>query len=315
VTYHLLSMRVAILLFALLTFAAPLCEARPLAMKPGHVGGSVKVNGQKRTFKLYIPKDRGTSERLPLVIVLHGALGNSWSAQYDSGMSEQAEKDHFIVAYPNGEWRTWNAGGCCGPARVMKVDDVGFIRELIHRVKNELPVDQDRIYVTGISNGGMMAYRLAGELADEIAAIAPIEGCMYPFKLDSSVPVSVVSIHGTEDKIIRYDGGTGSMFGYKVTAKSVSDTIQFWVMHDHCNAQPVHEEHGNVVKDLYTNGKNGTEVCLYTLKENGHAWPGGRRCTFLGDTPKDDLAASEAICSFFMSHPKQHKDVTAELAR
>ncbi|MGH9554063.1 MAG: alpha/beta hydrolase family esterase, partial [Terriglobales bacterium] len=285
--------------------------AHDLVMKPGTSHGSVKVGGKKRTFRIHIPKDCPAGQKVPLVIVMHGGVGCGWSAEWDSQMSAQSEKDHFIVVYPNGRFRSWNASGCCGPARKFHVDDVAFMHALIERFKKELPVDGDRVFVTGISNGGMLAYRLAGELPDEIAAIAPIEGCMYPFDTISTIPVSVIVVHGTADRIIRYDGGTGSMFGYKVTSeRSVPDTIQFWVDHDKCNTKPIHEQTGRVSKDLYAGGTDGTEVCLYTIHGGGHCWPGGRRCVMAGYKPYKDFSATEAIAAFFLSHPKRGTSAT-----
>lgn len=289
----------------LMTAHSPAGAAERLTMKPGKSHGFVVVRGRKRTFRLHIPKQFPADKKLPLVIVLHGALGCGWTGDWDSRMSEQAEKEQFIVAYPNAYTRTWNAGGCCGLARRWKVDDVGFMRAMIDRLKSELPIDEKRVFVTGISNGGMMAFRLGRELSDKIAAIAPIQGCMYRSQTDLDIPVSVIVFHGTNDSIIRYDGGTGSKFGYKVTAQSVADTIKFWVKHNECQTTPVREENGNVVKDLYRGGKSGTEVCLYTVKGGGHAWPGGRRCVPAGDRPSKELSATEVMCEFFKSHPKQ----------
>ncbi len=302
-------MRQGQFLFLLLILATchPVCDAHDLLVKSGNFRDSVLVDEKKRTFRLHIPKNFDSRQRLPLVIVLHGGLGSGWTGEWDSRMSQQSEQDNFIVAYPDGEYRTWNAGGCCGLARKRKIDDVAFIHALIGRVQSKVLIDRDRVYVTGISNGGMLAYRLGDELADEIAAIAPIEGCMYPPKTNSKIPVSVISVHGTADRIIRYDGGTGSMFGYKVTAQSVADTIQFWIKRDQCNSPPEHEEIGNIAKDVYSGGKGGTEVCLYTLRGGGHVWPGGRRCSVLGDRPTKEFSATEAICAFFLSHPKQRE--------
>jgi polyhydroxybutyrate depolymerase len=238
------------------------------------------------------------------MIVLHGALGSSWSAAWDSRMTAQSEKYHFIVAYPDGAWRTWNAGLCCGPARRLRVDDVSFVRAMIDRFESDIPIEKNRIFATGISNGGMMAYRLGLELSDKLAAVVSIEGCMFDSGTNPLLPVSVLAIHGTKDKIIRYEGGTGSMFGYKVKSQSVAETVDFWVSHDNCKHLPIHEEAGSVSKDLYTGGTDGTEVCLYTLKGAGHAWPGGRRCIFLGDHPSQEFSDTDAICSFCLSHPK-----------
>lgn len=320
-------------------------------MQAGTSHGSIRINGKKRTFRLHIPRglrqDRpsGTEEStepklVPLIIVLHGALGSGWSAEWDSRMSQLSEKYKFIAAYPNGAARTWNAGSCCGPARRWNVDDVRFIHEMIVRLKKELPIDPNRVFVTGISNGGMMAYTLGEQLPDDIAAIAPVQGCMFPKSPEANftmsdakiagtinggtvsqrngfggtesggaaakAPVSVVAIHGNKDRIIRYEGGTGSMFGYKVNSQSVADTMQYWVRRDQCTSIPQHEESDIVIKDLYRDGVNGTEVCLYTVKDAGHAWPGGRRCVFAGDKPSKGFSASEAMYAFFMSHPKIH---------
>lgn len=283
----------------------PAIAAKPLKMKPGTQKGSVRIGGTKRSFRLHVPKKLPAAEKLPLIVVLHGAIGTGWTGEWDSRMSEQSEKDKFIVAYPNGYTRTWNAGGCCGLARRWEIDDVAFVRAMIEKIKTELPVDSDRVFVTGISNGGMMTFRIGRELSDIVAAIAPIQGCMYPSKADMDSPISVVMFHGTKDSIIRYDGGTGSKFGYKVTSQSVADTIKYWVTHNGCKQEPLTETKGNIVKDLYTGGKNGTEVCLYTLKGGGHYWPGGRRCTIFGDKPTKEFSATEAMVKFFKEHPKR----------
>lgn len=99
-------------------------------------------------------------------------------------------------------YRSWNADGCCGLARRWQVDDVAFIRSLIGKLKEELNVDGDRIYVTGISNGGMMAYKLGCELSDQIAAIAPIDGCLYSTQKPLASPVSVIAFHGKQDFLV-----------------------------------------------------------------------------------------------------------------
>jgi polyhydroxybutyrate depolymerase len=270
---------------------------------------SVVVNGTKRTYRMYLPKTYDGSSKRPLIIVLHGGAGDAGTAEWDSRMSEQAEKDGFLVAYPNGWLRTWNADGCCGPARAKRIDDVAFIREMIEQCKRNLAVDPDRIYVTGISNGGMMAYTLAQELPDEIAAIAPVEGCMYQHGSALTAheePVSVMAIHGTADHVVPYQGGVGMLFGYKVTAPSVSDTINYWVDRDGCSKTAERSENRQVVRDIYSGGAGGAEVCLYTVKDSGHVWPGGRCCFYVGDRPKKDWSATEAMCEFFWAHPKQH---------
>lgn len=298
---------VALVVAMVLSTASFAAADSPLVMKSGTLKSYVSINGKKRSFRVHVPKNFASGEKVPLIVVLHGAIGTGWTGEWDSRMSEQSEKDKFIVAYPNGYTRTWNAGGCCGPAKRSEIDDIGFVRALIEKLKAEPPIDGDRVFVSGISNGAMMAFRIGRELSDIVAAIAPIQGCMYPSRADLDCPISVVVFHGTRDSIIRYDGGTGSKFGYKVTSQSVPETIKFWVNHNGCKREPIREEKGNIIKDLYTNGKNGTEVCLYTLKGGGHSWPGGRRCVFFGDKPTKELSATEEMCKFFMAHPKKRE--------
>src|SRR4030042_1455717 len=111
---------------------------------------------------------------MPLVIVLHGGGGTAQSTAGMTGMNVKADSSGVIAVYPNGNGRvsdekllTWNAGNCCGYALDNNIDDVGFIRELIDKLEKKLAIDKARIYATGISNGGMMSYRLACELADK----------------------------------------------------------------------------------------------------------------------------------------------------
>lgn len=141
-------------------------------------------------------------------------------------------------APPCAKYGTWNAGLCCGISKQKNLDDVEFISKLIAKLKGDFNIDGNRVYVAGVSNGGMMAYRLGHELSDQIAAIAPIEGCMYQRNETAGEAVSVIAIHGTRDPVIPYDGGTGKWLGIKLKVPSVSDAINFWVGHssgsEHC---------------------------------------------------------------------------------
>jgi poly(hydroxyalkanoate) depolymerase family esterase len=151
------------------------------SLAAGTESKTLELAGRKRTYLIHPPKGYDAKTPLPLVLVLHGAVQGAANAESMSGMSAKADKEDFLVAYPTGTSRfglapTWNAGACCGYAMTNKVDDVGFLRALIDRLEHDYTVDPKRIFVTGISNGGMMSYRLACELADRIAAIAPVEG-------------------------------------------------------------------------------------------------------------------------------------------
>jgi polyhydroxybutyrate depolymerase len=281
-------------------------------IKFGRSRHTMKVDGFTRSYYLHIPKSFTKEKHVPLIIVLHGGLGDARSAEWDSVMSKQADKDNFVVAYPNGFLRTWNAGQCCGIARVQNINDVNFIRTLIEELESKLNVDADRIYVAGLSNGGMMAYRIASELADVVAAVAPVEGCMYEQEPSLTAPVSVIAFHGMADTVVKYDGGIGWISGYQLKATPVLPTIEYWTKRNQCDPTPIREERENLTKELYTNGRCGTEVCLFTIKDGGHAWPGGRRASFVFDKPSKYVSATEEMCRFFWSHPRRREMVISE---
>lgn len=274
-------------------------------IKFGRSRHTMMLDGLFRAYYLHIPKSFSREKRVPLIIVLHGGLGDARSAEWDSIMSKQADKDNFVVAYPNGHLRTWNAGQCCGIARAQNVNDVNYIRTLIKKLHVDLNIDPDRVYVAGLSNGGMMAYRLASELSDVIAAVAPVEGCMYEQPEEFTGPVSVIAFHGKSDTVVKYDGGTGWVGTYQLKATPVQPTIAYWTKRNQCDTTPIREEDENLVKEVYRNGKNGTEVCLYTIKDGGHAWPGGRRASFVFDRPSKCVSATEVMCQFFWAHPRR----------
>jgi polyhydroxybutyrate depolymerase len=139
--------------------------------------GTIEVEGRKREYYVHTPEGYTGKTPLPLVMVLHGAIQTPEGIERMSGMSAKADVQNFLVVYPKGTGQvdTWNAGACCGYAMKNKIDDVAFFRALIAKLETDYSVDPKRIYSTGISNGAMMSYRLACELSEQIAAIAPVE--------------------------------------------------------------------------------------------------------------------------------------------
>jgi polyhydroxybutyrate depolymerase len=263
---------------------------------------TLEFGGRTRTYLIHPPRGYDSKTPVPLVLVLHGAVQGAANAESMSGMSAKADKENFLVAYPNGTSRsglapTWNAGACCGYAMTNKVDDVGFLRALIDGLEHDYTVDPKRIFVTGISNGGMMSYRLACELADRIAAIAPVEGAQ-DVECRPSGPVSVLIFHGTADLLVPYKGGkTPFQIGPKRTDTSVSSTVAFWVKQDGCSTTPKHQETSQLRIDTYSGCKDGTGVALYTIPGGHHMWPGTR-------LSHNDVAATDIMWSFFAAHPK-----------
>jgi polyhydroxybutyrate depolymerase len=274
-----------------------------LGQAAGTKSKTLECGGRTRWYLVHPPKGYDGKTLLPLVLVLHGAVQGAINVERMSGMSAKADKENFLVAYPNGTSGsglapTWNAGACCGYAMIHKVDDVGFLRALIDRLEHDYTIDPKRIFVTGISNGGMMSYRLACELADRVAAIAPVEGAQ-DLECRPSGPVSVLIFHGTADLLVPYKGGrTPFQIGPKRTDTPVSSTVAFWVKQDGCSTTPKHEETTQLLVDTYSDCKDGTGVALYTILGGHHMWPGTR-------LSHNDVPATDIMWSFFAAHPKR----------
>ena len=271
-------------------------------------------DGTSRTYRIHLPNDRAPSQPTALVVVFHGGGGNAENAARMSGMDAKADKEGFIAAYPNGTGGranamllTWNAWRCCGAALDNNVDDVAFVRALVDAVAREYPVDRKRIYATGISNGGMLAYRVGCELGDVFAAIAPVAGALNSFDCGSGPPVSVIVFHGTADKHVRFEGGKPiTAFDRHVRAdNAVPFAIDTWKQRDKCEGQPAREHTGSVWHTSLSCA-DGTAVELYAIEGGGHAWPGGRKGIRFGnvDAPTAEISATDAMWDFFARHPK-----------
>ncbi len=273
---------------------------------------SLQVAGRERTFLVHVPPQYDGVKPLPLVIVLHGGAGNGSGAAQITGFSLKADQEGFVVVYPNGagrfhnRWFTWNSGNCCGYAMDHNVDDVGFIRALIDRLEKDLKIDPKRIYATGLSNGGMMSYRLGCELSDRLAAVAPVAGALNDAICRPAEPVSVIIFHGTADPQVPYNGGEGPrrIDPHPRVDKPVSYAVSFWVNQDSCSTRPARKEKGHVVEEKYSGGRNGSEVVLCTIKGEGHTWPGGKKWAFWADEPTREISATDVMWDFFAAHPK-----------
>jgi polyhydroxybutyrate depolymerase len=271
---------------------------------PQNKPGSIKVDGRARTYSVHLPPNYDGATPLPVVFVLHGATESPEGVEKLSGMSAEADQENFIAVYPRGTGEhnparmpTWNSGACCGYAQDHQVDDVAFINALIDKLEHDYAVDTKRIFATGISNGGMMSYRLACELADKIAAVAPVEGAQ-DLTCKPSTAVSVIVFHGTADLLVPFDGGsTPFQIGSKRTDASVADTVAFWVKEDGCSAKPTHIETKKLHTDLYSGCADGTGVELYAIQGGRHMWPG---------TPLsgNSVPATDLMWKFFAQHPK-----------
>lgn len=304
-----------ILLFHFFLPAQICCAAQQgWAAQTGDIEQSLEQDGRRREYLLHLPSGYDGSRKLPLLIMLHGGGGNYRFLIKMSKMSSVADRNGFIVAYPNGSGRlnqiglTWNAGDCCGYARGHRIDDLGFLKALIDRLCSQYSIDESRIYIAGFSNGGMMAYEASCAMSDRLAAIAVVGGSMTGRECRPSRPMPVIIFHGTADRHVPYDGGPGKLakWGYAVNRKSVRYAVDFWVEQNGCSKESEKVKVRDVVAEKYTGGKNGSAVVLYTVEGGGHAWPGGERAWFRADQPTTQISASELIWDFF-SHRSRVK--------
>lgn len=284
---------------------------------PGDTRYELRQGGLTRSYVLHVPAGLAQKSAIPLVLSLHGGGGNAFSNELQTGFSKEADRSGFIVVHPNGTGEarpllnamgrgliySWNAGTCCAYAKKNNVDDVGFIRALVAEVRSKYSIDPRRIYASGISNGGMMSYRLACEASDVFAAIGVVSGALTYSPCRPSQPVSVIHIHGTADQNVPLLGGVGPKSYDREPKPPVQDAISFWAKTDGASAQAQTSTQGNVRKDDYKGSKG--EVLFYLLTGGGHSWPGGERVLAILDAPSPDLNATRVIWQFFAAHPKQ----------
>ncbi len=309
----------ALLIFWLIQ--AP-CAWAAAVQPPAQSGNPRTVNlehrGRVRTYSVYIPSHLAEA-KVPAVLVLHGGGGNGKQVMRMTGFHLKAEQEGFIAVFPDGtaslqdRFLVWNAGHCCASAMRQGVDDVGFIRDLIQSLVRDYPVDPERIFVTGISNGAMMAHRLGRELSDLIAAIAPVAGGMFGDEKQPARPVSALLINGGQDTLVPVAGGKSSLDrkrifkAFDAPLAPASFAVHYWTGADGCASGPVQEGDVDrrVAVDRYEGCREQTEVVFTLVEEIGHAWPGGAGGRRENDGSASTLDATTAIWDFFKGKRKQ----------
>jgi polyhydroxybutyrate depolymerase len=205
--------------------------------------------------------------------------------------------------------QTWNAGLFPGELNSKKADDVKYLAKVLDDVESAFNVDKKRIYVTGLSNGGMMSYRLASELADRIAAIAPVAGTMAIEKYEPSRPISVLHFHGTKDTFVPFNGPANKKdTPAYLRFRSVDDTIKACLKANGCDEtirettiDPIADKVKVIRKD-FGKGKFGSEVVLYVIENGGHTWPGMTFGLSLLGLSTNNINANEVMWDFFRRH-------------
>jgi polyhydroxybutyrate depolymerase len=257
-----------------------------------------------RSYLLHLPPADDGARSRPLVLVFHGRLGVARGMERLTGFSDLADSEGFVVAYPQGVGRSWNAGHGAGQAALRDVDDVGFVDSLIGLLVEESGADARRVAAVGMSAGASLVHRLACEVPERIPAIGAVAGTIAPSiaaSCGSALPVSVLQIHGTADPIVKWDGDVPLS---SARMESVDETVIGWVKRNRCNPDPEVE----LVDDSYKRetylATDGTEVTLYTVIGGGHTWPSGQQYlpeSMIGPT-SHVLNATKLAWDFFKGH-------------
>jgi polyhydroxybutyrate depolymerase len=285
--------------------------AAPTTMDgPGDYTFTMQHAGTTRMYRVHVPASYSSSRPMPMVMSFHGGGGNMEYQADDRyyGLTSKSESAGFIAVFPNGHSRfrsgkfaTWNAGICCGRARDENVDDVGFVREIVKRLKTQLNVDPNRIFANGMSNGGMLSYRLACEMPETFRAIASVAGTDGTRNCSPSRPVSVLHIHAKDDERVLFNGGAGSDSKQMADFVSVPDTIAKWVRLNGCSATPRRVlERPGAYCDSFSGCRGGTEVRLCVTSDGGHSWPGGIKVR-TGEPGSTAINATDLIWEFYKS--------------
>lgn len=278
--------------------SAELKSSKPASLPRTDADGSLQVGDRTRYYDLHVPSSYIKGQSLPLVLVFHGAGGDGRAMQQLTGFSQLAEQEKFLVVYPDAIDKHWDARRRVQPETK---NDIGFISALIEQLEQDYTLDRNRIYVTGFSNGGMFAHRVACELSDKIAAGAVVAATM-PENLSRisqpSQPVSMLLIHGTDDPAVPYGSGGKALL-------SVADTVKYWVAHNHCTVQQSQEvlsANSGVRLEAYKQSSNQTTVMLYTIEGGSHAWPNSSSGSGTPSRPSHSIDASTIIWDFFSKH-------------
>lgn len=268
--------------------------------------GTITVDGLERTYTLRLPSSYNGSTPMPLVIAMHGGFGSGTQLENQSQLTPKGESEGFILVYPDGypspiNIRTWNAGGCCGYAMNQNINDVGYISALLDQIIATHNIDTLRIYATGMSNGGFMSYRLACELSDRIAAIAPVSASMTIESCQPVRPVPVISFHSFLDTSVPWQGGIGD--GISNHYNSPQDSVlNAFAVHANCtvlNDTVQHDAAMTVIR--WHDCDCGAEVIAYNTQDGGHSWHGGTG-TGIGDPPSQTVSANDLMWDFFLQH-------------
>jgi polyhydroxybutyrate depolymerase len=292
---------------------------------PGEYGRWLKAQGRDRFYQFHVPRGYVKGTPIPVVMVFHGGGGNPNVVRFQSGMSDVADRETFIALYPAASHPSytdrllyWNAGLTPKDKRQKDIDDIAYVGMVLDDIAKYFTIDPKRIYATGISNGSQMSWRVGTQMANRIAAIAPVAGqrAVGEFYGPPSRPISIIYFHGRKDPYLPYDGGPTVKSAFEDEMyKPAQECIETWAKLDGCDASAVEKSaKGNASLQRWSKCKDGSEIEFWTFNSGGHTWPGGKVTKLeakggigfnkisVGEVSKD-VNASQAMWDFFKRHP------------
>jgi polyhydroxybutyrate depolymerase len=264
------------------------------------ISASITHDGIQRDYIVYIPELYDGTTTVPLILNFHGYGSNAAQQMFYGDFRDIADTEGFLLVHPEGTTfigdQFWNVGF---PGLSSTIDDVGFTEALIDELATLYAIDLDRVYATGMSNGGFMSFLLACQLSEKIAAVASVTGSMTQDTFDdcnAQHPTPVLQIHGTDDGVVLYNGNNLSI--------PIADVISYWVDYNNCETTPttttlpdVDVSDGSTVEhSVYEDGDNGITTEHMKVIGGGHTWPGSVINTA---GTNQDIDASMEIWLFF----------------
>jgi polyhydroxybutyrate depolymerase len=300
--------------------APPAARAPAARLAAGDHTFRLQHGGRNREYIVHMPRGADAQKAMPILLAFHGGGGEAEQYKQSAGLDAVSEREKFVVVYPYGvgalprRLLTWNAGECCGAAMNRNADDVGFAIAVLDDVIRRTSIDQTRVYATGHSNGGMMAYRLAAERADRIVAIAPVAGAYNLGTFAPARPVAVLDIHSVSDPRALYNGGMGPPFPGTTVRSShrpVMEGIGRWTRYNKCGDSTITETRTGqagtnnagqtAMLITWRRCASGGDVAHWKLSGVGHGWPGdssaAARERIIGK-PTSLISAAEEVWKF-----------------
>jgi polyhydroxybutyrate depolymerase len=263
------------------TSPRPILTAVPSPPAAGSYALVLDHGGEVRPYLLHVPETYDSATRAPLVLVFHSRPSAPREIELISGLSEKADQEGFVVAYPEGiRGRSFNT-------ETNSPDDVGFTGALIDEITQTWGIDPDRVYATGMSNGAQMVYRLAAEMGGRLAAIAPVSGApVDPSRIAPATPVSLVTFTGTADPV----------------ATPAAEGLDTWRQRAACADPTVRTLDDGTAEIATSVCADGTDVVGYSITGMGHSWPGDARVA--GADATDPVVATDVMWDFFEQHTR-----------